>query len=226
MSDFNKYLSTGNWCLDMLLLAGVVVLVVMLISRYALWGYCEEYSSVDGIEHKVQCDYNDKQKASDLLAQLNKRAVGLINYLKGKYYNEDNDRGMLTRNLVKRYRGPSRLVETDPNNGDGDTSYTLDKGYLVSMCLRKSKDKNSDEFHSINTLTFVLIHELTHIAANVDQHPPRFWDVFKWLLTESVEVGIYIPVEYSLEPIKSYCSRLNIDYSPYYDKDLKPICCD
>ena len=226
MPKSNNKLSTGSVFLDILLITIMIVITIVIIRQHYLFGYCKEYSSIDGLNHHVQCNYKDRTQAADLLAKLNDTAEKLIAHLKNKYNNRNDDRGNLTKRLDKRYRGSSRLVETDPNNYWGDTSYTLDKGYLVSMCLRKSKDKKLNDFHKLNTLRFVLIHELTHIAANVQQHPPRFWDVFKWLLQEAVEANLYIPIEYDKDPVKDYCAKMDINYSPYYDQSLENICCD
>jgi hypothetical protein len=186
-------------------------------------GYCKELSEVDGKEHSVQCDYADKQKAADLLADLNITANKLIEYLNSKYENDKSQRGKLTKNLAKRYRGASRLVETNPSNSSDDTSYTLDKGYLVSMCIRKSKDKSKAAFHDINTLRFVLLHELTHIASNFEQHPEGFWVAFKWILKEAAEAGIYQPIDYSKHPIHNYCAQMQVNYSPYYDSSVEDM---
>lgn len=187
-----------------------------------LVSYCEEVAD-DGKKYKVQCGYKEADDAANLLSKLNTTAEYLIAHMKRKYGGKDNDAGFLTDNLAKRYRGYSRLVETDPDNKEGDTAYTLDKGYLVSMCLRCSRSKDEDKFHQLNTLIFVLIHELGHIAANVVQHPERYWVVFKFLLREAVEAKLYNPINYYNNPVPDYCTRLKIDYNPFYDSGLADV---
>lgn len=222
----NNSSNISSYFINCLLLAALVALVIIFLRQYFLWGYCRSISNLDGKEHPVQCEYADREKAADLLADLNVTAYQLIEHLNRKYGDKNNDRGKITRNLTKRYRGVDRLVETDPNNSLNDTAYTLDKGYLVSMCLRKSKDKNLSDFHSKNLLTFVFIHELTHIGANVQQHPQRFWDAFKWMLQEAVEAGLYSPVDYATDPIQYCAEALKVSYSPLYDDSLNKICCN
>ena len=184
--------------------------------------YCKQESSKDGKDYYIQCDYNEKTKAANYLYELNKTALTLIDRLSEEYINSESDAGMLTRNLVNRYRGKNRLVETNPNNNDNDTSFVLDKGWLLSLCIRCSKNKDETCFHDLNMLKFVLIHELSHIAANVHQHPARFWDVFKWLLKKSKEYGLYNYYDFRNNPIL-YCDKLKVNYTPEDDNSLLDI---
>ena len=108
------------------------------------------------------------------------------------------------------------MRETNPNNRYGDTSYTLDKGDILSMCLRSG----SGDLEDFETLKFVYLHELTHIAANVYQHPDRFWELFKVLLIAAERAGLYQPIDYEKYP-REYCNRLTISYNPYFDEGLK-----
>ena len=82
------------------------------------------------------------------------------------------------------------------------------------------------EFHSKNLLAFVFIHELTHIAANVQHHPQRFWDAFGWLLSEAVDAGLYQPTDYSKAPVEYCADALKVTYSPLFDSSLNKICCE
>ena len=160
--------------MEVIIWAVLIVAIVILSFRYVnekfLLTYCEQKSSIDGNTYKIACGYEDPQGAANLLAMLNNKALKLIEHLNRKYKDKGTDAAMLTKNLTDRYRGYSRLVETNPDNKEGDTSYTLDKGYLLSMCLRCSKSMKVIDFHTINTLTFVFLHELAHIAAKVSQH--------------------------------------------------------
>lgn len=223
MPKSNNWISMFSVILNIAMIGVIISLSCYFVHEHFLMGYCTEVSNIDGKEHSIQCDYSDKQKAADLLADLNISANHIIQHLNEKYKNNNSDYSKLTKNLLDRYRGGSRLVETNPVNSSNDTSYTLDKGYLVSMCLRASKSKSKAKFHDLNTLRFVLLHELTHIAANVQQHPDRFWEVFKWILKEAVDAGIYQPVDYSKDPVHGYCDIMNIDYNPYYDSSVADI---
>lgn len=117
--------------------------------------------------------------------------------------------------LITRYN-PKQIYEISPLNNSGVTSYTQDKHILI-LCLRK-KEKNANgenELHDINTIMFVVIHELSHMMNNLWGHKMDFWILFKFMLMNSVECGIYTTVDYSKNPIV-YCG-LKIDYQPLND---------
>ena len=59
---------------------------------------------------------------------------------------------------------------------------------------------------------FVALHEITHIMTKSIGHTEEFWRNFKFILQESVELGIYTRDEYSKNP-KKYCG-IEITHSP------------
>jgi hypothetical protein len=175
---------------------------------------CATASSYDNDTYKVVCKYNNREKAANILAILNEKAWKLINHLLKRYSKSKNIYGTLTRNLYSRYGGPQTLIETDPNNGTDDTSFTINKGALISMCLRGGN--NGTDIHDLNTITFAFLHELGHVACNTKQHGPEFWSTFKFILLEAEKIGIYEPVNYENNPV-FYCDTMMITHSPYYD---------
>jgi hypothetical protein len=80
--------------------------------------------------------------------------------------------------------------------------------------LNKSKKDNNDLIDE-NTLTFVAIHELSHVATQSIGHKSEFWANFKFLLEEAKEAGIYSPKDYKSSP-QEYCG-MKITDNPYYD---------
>lgn len=111
------------------------------------------------------------------------------------------------------------IREISPLNKEGNTSYTEDKARLV-LCLR-AKEKNlqgNHDIHDTNTIMFVVLHELSHMMNNEWGHPDGFWVLFKFVLLNAVEAGIYEPVNYALYPIK-YCGLL-LTYNPLFDPRL------
>ena len=66
-----------------------------------------------------------------------------------------------------------------------------------------------------NTLTFVAIHELSHIASESIGHNDEFWKNFKFLLEYAEKIKIYKPIDYKKNP-KNYCG-MRITDNPYYD---------
>ena len=122
--------------------------------------------------------------------------------------------------LISHY-SQNRLYEISPLNSSGVTSYSEDKKKLI-LCLRKKvpNEQGVYELHDINTMMFVVLHELAHMCNDQWGHSKEsnFWVLFKFLLVNSVECGIYEPVNYGPTPIV-YCG-LPLTYNPYYDSRL------
>jgi len=64
-------------------------------------------------------------------------------------------------------------------------------------------------------LTFVSIHELTHVMTASTGHGDDFWENFKFLLECAKTAGIHDPMDYKRKPT-SYCG-MTIRDNPYYD---------
>jgi hypothetical protein len=45
-----------------------------------------------------------------------------------------------------------------------------------------------------------------------------FWPLFKFMLVNAVDCGIYTPIDYAAHPVV-YCG-LKLSYNPYYDSRL------
>ena len=160
-------------------------------------------SEVDDNEYLVR-NLEDKQKAANMLAILRRKLEKICKAMKKKYpHNKDVER------MNKRFN-PDNITETGKNNQY--TSYSVNKGEKVVFCIRQKDDAESmvDE----NTLTFVAIHELAHIMTVSVGHTKEFWDNFKKLLQEAVELKIYTKENYSDNP-KEYCG-IKVSDSPLY----------
>ena len=83
----------------------------------------------------------------------------------------------------------------------------------MAFCLNTEKDNN--KLIDINTLMFVALHELSHIATKSIGHTDEFWKNFKFLIEEAESINIYKPVNYKETPTK-YCS-MEITDNPYFD---------
>jgi predicted metal-dependent hydrolase len=94
------------------------------------------------------------------------------------------------------------------------TAYSENKGEKIAFCLNKEKQENEvliDE----STLTFVAIHELSHVMTKSIGHKSDFWENFKFLLEQAKEANIHNPVDYKAAP-REYCG-MKIHDNPYYD---------
>jgi hypothetical protein len=106
---------------------------------------------------------------------------------------------------------PKKISETLPTSEL--TAYSENKGEKIAFCLNTKKD--GDKLIDINTLTFVALHELSHIMTKSIGHKQEFWENFKFLLTNAKEANIYQPVDYKKKP-QEYCG-MTINDNPYYD---------
>jgi len=186
-----------------------VVFVVLVVA--GLWIYYNQdqfelkciLSTVDGNKYCVR-DTRRQQDSADLLADATIRMIKLVDYVNGKY----NDNPAIQR-LVAGFN-PKKITETLPNSEF--VAYSENKSKM-SFCL--TEEKNGYKMIDINTLMFVAIHELSHIATKSIGHKQEFWDNFKFLLIESEIIGIYAPQDYKKEPTE-FCS-MKINDNPYYD---------
>jgi hypothetical protein len=144
-------------------------------------------------------------ESADLLAIVTSKCKELVEYV-GKKYPEDKD----VKRLVEGFN-PKRISETLPTSEL--TAYSENKGEKLAFCL--SNSKSSSTLIDINTLTFVAIHELSHIMTKSVGHKNEFWQNFKFLLENAKAANIYQPVDYKKKP-KGYCG-MTITDNPYYD---------
>jgi hypothetical protein len=161
-------------------------------------------SDVDGERYCVR-ERNKMELAANLLANVTQRCKDLVIYCGKKYPNDEN-----VQRLVQKFN-PSKISETLPTSEY--TAYSENKGEKIAFCL--DKRKNGTELIDLNTLTFVAIHELSHIMTTSEGHKQEFWKNFKFLLENAKAAGIYEPVDYKKKP-EPYCG-MDITDNPYYD---------
>ena len=65
----------------------------------------------------------------------------------------------------------------------------------------------------MNTLMFVLVHELAHLMTDDIGHTNKFWNNMAYLLKKSNEINLYNPINYKISPV-IYCG-VKIDETPY-----------
>jgi predicted metal-dependent hydrolase len=162
-------------------------------------------STVDGKKYCVR-ERKNITKASNLLARTTEKLEYLVENLGQRYPDRDN-----VKRMVKNFN-PTTIKETLPTSEY--TAYSENKGEKLAFCLNKKKSNNENLIDS-NTLTFVAIHELGHIMTESVGHTDEFWQNFKFLLENAVELKLYTPVDYKKEP-ENYCG-MDITDNPYYD---------
>ena len=164
---------------------------------------------VENTSTKMYCVRDREEKrffeAVELLDLINKKILKLISELEKKKSKDPRE-----LKLVEKYN-PSLLKEILPTSDH--IAYVKDKGDDYSLCLQL--EKHESKFIDINTLTFVALHEISHIATTSIGHTQEFHDNFKFILENAVKARIYRPVDYRLHPVR-YCGMI-ITQNPYFE---------
>jgi len=161
-------------------------------------------ASKDGNRYCVR-DRKHVQSAANLLSSVTTNCSKMVAYMKQTH--PDDPR---VKRLVEGFN-PRAISETLPTSEL--TAYSENKGQKIAFCLNKSK--NGSKLIDLNTLTFVALHELSHIMTSSIGHKQDFWENFKFLLENAKKAGIYNPEDYKKNP-QEYCGD-KIDDNPYFD---------
>jgi len=181
---------------------GIVIIILGIAFIYLLY-YYHYYSkietivsTVDNKEYEVQIK-EDAQEAADLIAQIRQKLVLIVDHLVKSYPDEDRSQRMKTN-----FR-PDNIKEgiDDPKY----TSYSINKGEKIVLCLR-----TNNKLMDLNTMMFVVLHELAHICTESIGHTEEFWTNFKWILEESINIGIYKKQDFKLNNVE-YCGMTITD---------------
>lgn len=185
--------------------AQFVVFAVIIGISYMIW---ETYingevefvkSTVDQKDYQVR-SLPDKQEAADMLARIRQRFETLVKHLEKT--KQDDPR---TLRLVRNFNAQKI---SEGSESSKYTSYSVNKGEKIVFCLR-SKDAQK-KLSDINTLMFVGLHEIAHVATESVGHTKEFWDTFKWILEESMNIGIYQKQDFKQKPVP-YCGMTITD---------------
>ena len=161
-------------------------------------------STVDGNKYCVR-ERNKLVMAADKLATVTDKLKKLVANVGKEYPDRTN-----VKRLVEGFN-PKKISETLPTSEF--TAFSENKGEKLAFCL--DTEKKGGKLIDENTLVFVGIHEISHIATQSVGHTNEFWTNFKFLLEEASKMNIYTPVDYKKKPQK-YCG-MTITDNPYYD---------
>lgn len=137
----------------------------------------------DGRSYRVR-NTPRKRETALALARMNEKVLDFITRLEGA--GDAEFQGAVKR-LRTRYR-PDRLSEGRIDKRH--TSYTLNKGEEVVLCLRSRDHK--DEIYDDNLIFYVVLHELAHIASITENHNDEFHTNFRYLLRKAAEWGLFV----------------------------------
>lgn len=185
----------------------IIALVWVYIQRRDEFHLSCIISGVDGNKYCVR-ERTQLQNAADLLAKATQNCQKLVDYV-GEKHGDD----ARVHRLVTGFH-PQRIMEILPTSVH--TAYSENKGEKIAFCLQKKREGDPNDLIDLHTLTFVAIHELSHVMTESIGHKKEFWDNFRFLLQEAEVAGIHQPIDYSKKP-QEYCSQPITD-NPYYTK--------
>jgi len=166
-------------------------------------------STVDGDMYLVR-NLPDKQDAADRLARVRERLLKLRKYLKQKYYEKP-----FVKQMIDNFDcSAERFSESTPDAQY--TSYSVNKGEKVVMCLRQRNEK--EELVQENIILFVALHEMSHVGTVSVGHTPEFWNNFAWLLKQAEATKIYEYSNFAAHPVE-YCG-VHITDAPTYKETV------
>lgn len=146
-------------------------------------------------------DIPNKQQIADTLAQIKKNIKILLIHMN----NQSNPKYIKYVNRLKNKINDVKIIE---NTNDKYTSYSVNKGEELVICVRSRK---TDEIHDINLIMYVILHEIAHIMCPEYGHGELFNRIFKYVTEEAIKANIYEYINFDTNP-QEYCG-LNIKSS-------------
>ena len=197
----------------MLLVAITGTALATYYTRKALFDMSYVKSTVDDNSYLVR-NLPDKLEAANRLAEVRSRVLRLM-----KHFKQSNTDNQIARDILKNFDAdPTRFSESTPDSSY--TSYTLNKGEKIHVCLRQ---KNAtQDLVDVNILTFVTLHEIGHIGTREIGHTPLFWNNFAWILKQAEELGIYEFQNFAEQPVP-YCGISITDQPKYKETAINDL---
>lgn len=146
---------------------------------------------------------NYLKTSANMLGEINLRIVKLIEHLE-KNFDIDSNQYRFIKKLKENY---NHNILSEAALDSKFTTYTIDKNNM-HICLR-TRDQ-TQKIYDIDILMYVILHELAHLC-NYDKydrpiygHGSEFKHKFKFIISESIKIGIYNYVNYEKQPTE-YC---------------------
>jgi len=157
-------------------------------------------STVDNNNYRVRKG-QDQQLRADILAILNGKFAIIVNNLKNdpNYFSN-----RAVQRLIRNWEDGVSIKEI--GNMENDAAYVINKKNM-SFCLQKTK--NQVILEELNLITYVGIHELSHIMSEEIGHGPEFIENFEFLLNYSKNITYYDPLLKRQLPLYIQLNKLN-----------------
>ena len=153
-----------NYILNTLLIVFIIIIATKMYLQSDSFNLRCIISGVNGNTYCVR-DRSKLQLAADRLATINTKMNKLVAHMGQKYPEKEN-----VKRLVNGYN-PKKIYETLPTSEY--TAYSENKGEKLAFCLDTEKNSQG-RLIDINTLMYVALHELSHVASESIGHTDEF----------------------------------------------------
>lgn len=177
----------------------IIIILIYLKKIYDSKGRLKNTYQKSNLNNKtyVVQNFKNMDKAMDTLNIVHARIFILRDYLE-RNINQFPEYKPYIKMFCKKI---NKLVLQENPPGGKYTSYTINKGDEILLCIRS---KESGQLHDINLIMYVVLHELAHVACPEEQHTKLFQKIFTFFLIVSINIGIYQYVNYKMDP-HQYC---------------------
>ena len=192
----------------------IIKILIILILVYFIWVFVNNYSEIEyvksTIDNKIYMIRRGNRKSKEFLlksantlATINLRVEKLINHLQTNF-SDDQNKNYFIKKLRENY---NTYMISEAAIDPRYTTYTVDKQDM-HICLR-TRDQY-ENVYDIDILMYVVLHELAHLCnfnkfgTPIIGHGSEFKIIFKFLVEESMKLGIYKYTDYKHNP-REYC---------------------
>lgn len=179
--------------LELLVCSCVILITVLIIYFIFRKNGIYVKSHIDEHYYYVS-DLPNKQEIADLLAQLKLNVKTVLKYMKENPNSKYQE-------YVKRLDNKINNVSITENTTEENTSYSVNKGEELVICVRSRETNN---LHNVNLIMYVVLHEISHIMCPEYGHGALFQTIFKYLLEEAIKANVYKKIDFNNSP-EEYC---------------------
>jgi len=177
----------------------VVTFIILLYVYYHIWTFDATYvrSPLDNGEYLVQ-NLDQKEEATYILSLMHQK----INMLREHFLTVKDSSYAPYQSYITQFCDRIKGIKLYENAPDGKyTSFTINKGDEMGLCLRSRK---TGLLHDQNLITYVVLHELSHVACPEQDHTELFKKIFIFMIGTAAKMNIYVIQDYQLNP-QEYC---------------------
>ena len=180
----------------------IITIILGLIIYYQYFYDGTDYikSNIDGNYYRVR---NKNQRKADLLAIMHAKLNLIVNTLSldSKYNNNTN-----VKRLIYNWNKGVSIKEI--GKMESDAAYVINKKHM-SFCLQDKPSTNANIVEDINLMTYVGIHELSHIMSDEIGHGNEFISNFEFLLGYSKQLKYFDKLLNKEMPVYIQLDKLN-----------------